>query len=248
MSEIKKYLERIRRILDEAEETQFEVMNRTAEVLAKAIKDKKSIFAFGTGHATIPAMELYYRTGGLVVINYIRAPGLALDVEPPTLTTDIERLSGYGKAIISASPIKSGDVLILHSVSGRNSVPVDAAIAAKKAGAFTICLSNIKTSSKVASRHESGKNLYQVCDLVIDNCGSYGDAEIELENFSQKVAPSSTTVGTAILNAIVAETVSLLLKEGIRPPVFISSNVPGGDEHNAAVMKEYQGQIHYNSK
>jgi uncharacterized phosphosugar-binding protein len=245
MSEIGTYLEQVRAILSEAEKTQGDALEEAARVLAKAIAEKRSIWAFGTGHAGIVAMELYYRTGGLAVINYLPAPGLVMDVMPPTLTTDMERLTGYGKAIIAAHPIKEGDVMILHSVSGRNSVPVDTAVYARKAGAYTICLTNLKTSRAVASRHESGKRLYEVCDLVIDNCGAYGDAEIAIAGFPEKIAPTSTAVGAALLNAVVARTVALLLETGITPPVFVSSNVPGGDEHNARIMREHGAQIHY---
>jgi uncharacterized phosphosugar-binding protein len=190
-------------------------------------------------------MELYYRTGGLAVINYLSAPGLVMDVMPPTLTTDMERLAGYGKTLIAVHPVKAGDVMILHSVSGRNAVPVDTALYAKEAGVYTICLTNLKTSSAVPSRHESGKRLYEVCDLVIDNCGSYGDAELEIQGFSGKIAPTSTAVGAALLNAVVARTVALILERGVTPPVFVSSNLPGGDEHNARIMRENGGQIHY---
>jgi uncharacterized phosphosugar-binding protein len=245
MGQIEAYLERVRAILCEAERTQAEVMEKAARVLAAAIAEKHSIWTFGTGHAGILAMELYYRTGGLAVINYLSAPGLVMDVMPPTLTTDMERLSGYGKALIAAHPLKAGDVMILHSVSGRNAVPIDAALSAKAAGLYTICLSNLKTSSAVPSRHESGKRLYEVCDLVIDNCGSYGDAELELPGFPEKIAPTSTAVGAALLNAVVARTVALILEMGLRPPVFVSSNVPGGDKHNARIMEEQGAQIHY---
>jgi uncharacterized phosphosugar-binding protein len=101
------------------------------------------------------------------------------------------------------------------------------------------------TSEKVSSRHGSGKRLYEVCDLVIDNCGGYGDAELELPGFPEKIAPTSTAVGAALLNAVVARTAALLLERGVTPPVFISANVPGGDEHNARIMREHGGQIHY---
>jgi uncharacterized phosphosugar-binding protein len=245
MSEIGTYLERVRAILREAETSQAGVMEQAARILAAAIAEEHSIWTFGTGHAGIIAMELYYRTGGLAVINYLPAPGLVMDVMPPTLTTDMERLAGYGKALVAAYPVKAGDVMLLHSVSGRNAVPVDAALYAKEAGAYTICLTNLKTSSSVPSRHESGKRLYEVCDLVIDNCGAYGDAELEIQGFSGKVAPTSTAVGAALLNAVVARTVALLVEKSIVPPVFVSSNVPGGDEHNAKIMREHGGQIHY---
>jgi uncharacterized phosphosugar-binding protein len=245
MKEIANYLGRVRAMLEEAEKSQAAVMEKAAETLAETIAGKHSIYAFGTGHAGILAMELYYRTGGLAVINYLPAPGLVMDVMPPTLTSEMERLPGYGRVIIETAGVKAGDLMILHSVSGRNSVTVDAAIYAKKAGACTICLTNMKTSSKVTSRHESGKKLYEVCDLVIDNCGSYGDAELELVGFPEKIAPTSTTVGAALLNAVAARTAALLLERGITPPVFMSANIPGGDEHNAKIMREHAGQIHY---
>ena len=245
MSEIGTYLERVRAILGEAEVSQAGVMEKAAGVMAAAIAENHSILTFGTGHAGILAMELYYRTGGLAVINYLPAPGLVMDVMPPTLTTGMERLAGYGKALVAAHPVKAGDVMILHSVSGRNAVPVDAALAAKEAGAYTVCLTNLTTSGSVPSRHESGKRLYEVCDLVIDNCGSYGDAELEIQGFPGKVAPTSTAVGAALLNAVVARTAALLLEKGVAPPVFVSSNIPGGDEHNAKIMREHGGQIHY---
>ncbi|MCL2056753.1 MAG: SIS domain-containing protein [Oscillospiraceae bacterium] len=246
MEIMKRYLSAVRDILQTVGETQLEAMEKAAGILARAISEKRSVFTFGTNHAGLLAQELFYRTGGLAVINFIRAPGLFLDVDPPTLTTDMERLPGYGKAIVDANPIGKGDVVLLHSVSGRNAVPIDVALHAREKGAVTICLCNMNTSAEVQSRHSSGKNLHEVCDLVIDNCGGYGDAVLEIGGFPERVAPSSTAVGAAILNAVVARTVELLLEKGITPPVFISSNVPGGDEHNEKIMAEYSGQIHYN--
>ena len=242
---ITQYLDAIKNILDAVAETQAEPMERAAQLLADAIKNRRSVFTFGSNHAGILAQELYYRTGGLAVVNYIRAPGVSLDVDPPTLTTDMERLPGYGRHIADANPIGEGDVVIVHSVSGRNSVPIDFAVRSKEKGASAICLCNMTTSSQVGSRHISGKNLFQVCDVVIDNCGHYGDGVLTLEGFPEKVAPSSTAVGAAILNAVIARAVELLLAGGVTPPVFISSNVPGGDAHNERIMREYSGQIHY---
>ena len=239
------YLEEIRKIIEKVENTQSEPMERAADMLCAAILGGHTVFAFGTNHAGLLAQELYYRTGGLAVVNYIRMPGLALDVEPPTLTTEIERMPDYGRAIVDAKPMREGDVLILHSVSGRNAVPIDAALRAREKGVHTLCLTNLATSSAVPARHTGGKNLYEVCDLVIDNCGHYGDAVLSVEGFPERVAPSSTAVGAAILNAVAARTVELLVQAGVTPPVFISSNVPGGDEHNQKIMQEYKDRIFY---
>jgi uncharacterized phosphosugar-binding protein len=52
-------------------------------------------------------------------------------------------------------------------------------------------------------------------------------------------------VGAAILNAMVAETISILVSDGITPPVFTSSNVEGGDAFNQKVLEEYRNNIKY---
>jgi uncharacterized phosphosugar-binding protein len=97
-------------------------------------------------HASILAQELFYRAGGLVPVNPILAPGLTTDVRPMTLTTRLERLPGLGKGIIAETPIQPGDVLIVHSVSGRNAVSVEAAQAGREKGAFIIAVTSLAYS------------------------------------------------------------------------------------------------------
>ena len=36
-----------------------------------------------------------------------------------------------------------------------------------------------------------------------------------------------------------------LVEGGIVPPVFMSANLDGGDEHNARIFKEYKDNIFY---
>ena len=50
----------------------------------------------------------------------------------------------------------------------------------------------------------------EVADVVIDNGGVVGDAAIDIEGFEVRVAPTSTLVGAAILNAMTAEAVERL--------------------------------------
>ena len=241
----KTYLSRVMAILQEVEKTQGPAIKDTAAAFTKAIREHKCIYAFGCNHANLLAKELVYRSGGLVVVNLIAAPGLDLDVRPFTLTTEIERLPDYGAILVRAAGIKAGDVFLIHSVSGRNSVTVDAAMEAKKQGATVICLTNVAYSKSVASRHSSGKRLFEVSDIVLDNCGDIGDAAVDVPQLGQKVAATSTAVGAAILNAVVAEVVGNLIEAGITPPVFLSSNLEGGDAHNEKVLAEYSELIKY---
>ena len=245
MSAIHAYYQRINDILAETLASEETSMEKAAAALADACEEKRSIFAFGCNHAGLLAFELFYRTGGLTTINPVRIPGLMTDVTPITMSSEIERLEGYGRVILNALPAKLGDVIIIHSVSGRNAVTIDMAQAAREKGLFVIVLTNMNTSTKVTSRHSEGKKLYDFADILLDNHGDYGDAAVLLEGFPQKVAPSSTVVGSAMLNAIVARTCEILIQRGIDPPVFMSGNVDGGDAYNKRVIAERSDNIFY---
>ena len=99
--------------------------------------------------------------------------------------------------------------------------------------------------SSVSPRSSTGYRLFEVADLVIDNGAPRGDAIVQLEGFPQPVAPVSTVLGAALVNAVVAEACAILLERGISPPVFMSANLDGGDAHNAKLMERYRGRVLY---
>lgn len=245
MNTIKQYLDEIEAILARVRSTQMEAMEHAAAMLAEATISGHNLFAFGCNHAGLLALELYYRTGGMVNINPIQGPGLHLEITPATMTSQMERLPGYGRLLIENAPVAAGDVVIIHSVSGRNTVTVDAALCAKEKGAAVIALTNLATSKAVASRHESGKCLYEIADVVIDNCGCVGDAALSLPGVPTCVGPTSTAIGAAILNAVAAQAVALVSQAGQDAPVFVSANIDGGDEHNGKVLDAYKDHIFY---
>ncbi|MBS5936911.1 SIS domain-containing protein [Clostridium sp.] len=241
-----KYFNRIREILNEVEHKEDNSMGKAVDILVNTILNKKSIFVFGASHAGIITEELYYRAGGLVLINPIFAKSLMLDTSPITMTSNMERLVGYGETICKNVPMKEGDILIVHSVSGRNPVSIEIALEAKRRKVSVICITNLEYSKTVTSRHPCGKNLYEVCDIVIDNHGDIGDACVELDGLDQKVSPSSTVIAATIMNSIIAEVTQKLIDKGIsKPPIFYSANIDGGDELNRNIYNEYKEAIHY---
>ncbi len=231
--------------LDRAFSVNEKALMAGARLLADANLEGHNIFAFGCSHAMLPMLELYYRTGGMATINPVRAPGLYLDIDPATMTSQMERIPGYGKVIIDAQPLGAGDVLIVHSVSGRNPVPIDAALCAKEKGAKIIVLTGMEMTNAVTSRHPDGLKLYDTADVLLDNAGCVGDAAIEIEGVPERVAPTSTAVACALLNAMMAQAVDMIVKAGGIPPVFVSANLDGGDEHNKEMMKKYGEHIFY---
>ncbi|MCL2814986.1 MAG: hypothetical protein FWD23_10335, partial [Oscillospiraceae bacterium] len=68
---------------------------------------------------------------------------------------------------------------------------------------------------------------------------------LEIEGFEQKTSPTSTIAGAAVINAVTAEAAGIFLETGQIPPVFMSANLDGGDEKNAALMRKYKNKIKY---
>jgi uncharacterized phosphosugar-binding protein len=243
------YIDRILEIIKIVQIEEKDNMEKCVELLTKTILDKKSIYVFGASHAGILSEELYYRAGGLMVINPIFGRELMLDTSPITLTTKMERCVGYGTILASKVDFQPEDVLIIHSVSGRNPASIEVAITAKDKGVKIIGLTNLKYSKSVSSRHTSGKNLYEFCDIVLDNHGDIGDACVQLKGLNQKVSATSSVIGATILNSIVAAIAQNLITKGIKtPPIFYSANMDGGDELNGKLYEEYKDSIHYSYK
>ncbi|MCC5895654.1 MAG: SIS domain-containing protein [Alkalibacterium sp.] len=240
------YFVEIKKLLDIVEVKEKETIREAVDSLVAAVENKRSIFAFGASHAGILTQELFYRAGGLMTVNPIFGESVLLDVEPVTHTSQMERLEGYGTLLAEKTPFKKGDVLIVHSVSGRNPVTIELALEAQKMGVTTIGITNLTYSKTVESRHSSGKNLYAYSDIVIDNHGHVGDSMCEIKGLDMRVGPSSTVIGATIVNTLVVETVKTLRANGLeKPPIFYSANLDGGDELNKELIKEYKDSIHY---
>ncbi|MBQ7500682.1 MAG: SIS domain-containing protein [Clostridia bacterium] len=239
------YIENVKACIDRAWETQRDKIALASDLIVSATKKKNNIYFFGCSHAGIIAEEVFYRSGGMVTINPIMFPGFMLNTRPVTMTSKLERLPGLGKIIFDENKLVKGDILFIHSVSGRNAVPVELAEEAAAAGVQTVAITNLEYSKSVISRATSGRNLWEVCDIVIDNCGCAGDASVSLDGLPEKIGPTSTAVGAALVNALIIEAVEKLIAKGVVPPVFMSANIDGGTEHNAKILEEYKDNIFY---
>ena len=226
-------------------ETQTDALNRAAELLTEVVVAGGRLFSFGASHSFMLTEELVYRTGGLMLINPIYPQGMNLSVRPVTLTSQLERLPDLGRVLLEASPAQPGDALLIASTSGRNAVTIDMAQAACERGVRTVAITSLAYASGVPSRHPSGKHLHELCDLVIDNCAPLGDCAVEIPGLPQKTGPLSTVLGCAAVNAVAAQVIRNLADRGLTPPVFLSANLPGGDEHNRQLLEENRERIFY---
>ena len=238
----KEYLRNIQHLLERLENTQEQVIEQIAAVCAESIFNGGLLYFFGTGHSHMICEEPFYRAGGLASIYPILESDLMLH-EGASKSSSYERIEGLGNVVISHTPIGKGDVLFLASNSGRNCAVIDAALEAKKRGAVTVAITSMNHTTSVTSRHSNGLNLYQVCDYVLDNGGVVGDASVELEGLEQKIAPTSSVMDITLVNLVLVNTVELLLRMGMTPPVFTSANTDQGDSANKSILETYKPRI-----
>ena len=202
-----------------------------ADLLTETIASGHVVHAFGSGHSHMLAEELFYRAGGLVRVRPILFEGLMLHGSA-SLSTSLERMPGLAAALFADHPMAPGDVLIVASNSGSNAVTTELAALARDHGVRTIAITSLRHATSSSARVSDGPRLHELADVVIDNGGAVGDAAVEVEGLATRVGPTSTVVGAAILDALVAEVVERLVARGVVPEVYASSNVAGGDAVN----------------
>ena len=189
------------------------------------------------------SLEMFYRAGGLVPVNPMLQASVAMYTG--TITSEYERLENIGDKIFDKSGMTSKDTLIIVSHSGRNSMPIDLAIAAKKAGVKIITIVSKNFMEGITSRHKSGKFVKDFADVIIDNHCMLGDATIQIDGMKSKVAGTSSILSISILESLVAETVKKCVDNGYYPPVWVSGNVDEGDKMNRENYLKYRNRVCY---
>jgi uncharacterized phosphosugar-binding protein len=236
------YKSKVFELIDKVYSEELKDILDASKIMADCVKKNNLIYAFGAGHSMALALEIFYRAGGLPQIY----PMLDLSVSAyngATKSTSIEKLHGYARVLIDYYGVKEGSVLIVVSNSGNRVLPVEAAVEAGSRGAKVIAVTSKEYSKSLPAENPYGKKLYEVADITIDNKMPPGDAVVDVEGLPVKVAPVSTIVNSFIMQSLVIATVDELIKSGVRPMIWMSAHLPGGEEANKRIMAEYFGRI-----
>lgn len=216
---------------------QRSLIEKAAELLFEAEKQHHKIYTFGTGHSHMIGQDLYARAGGYAKIYPICEIEMTLATHP-TKSTTLERTSAYADVLDTLYSIEEGDVLLVTSNSGRNSLLIEYVLRAKKKGAKIIAITSLTHSKTIASRHESGLRLFELADVVLDNYAPYGDATTSIKD-DVRMGPVSTITGCFLAQSVVGRFVELLMEHGMDAPVFVSSNTDGADKRNKELFDKY---------
>ncbi|KJL30936.1 MULTISPECIES: sugar isomerase domain-containing protein [Microbacterium] len=219
-------------------------LDAAIDLLVTALRDGGVIQAFGTGHSEAFAMEIAGRAGGLIPTNRIALRDIVLHGERPAdvLTGSLEREPWVVDELMAVSPVTENDVFVIASNSGVNGSIVGVALWAKEHGHKVIAVTSLEHTARVEPKHPSGKRLSEIADVVIDNLAPYGDSTLQVTETISAGAISSITAAfiAQLLTLGVART---LAEAGEVPPMYISANIPGGDEHNAALEARYLDRL-----
>jgi uncharacterized phosphosugar-binding protein len=222
-----------------------ESIDAAVKLVADSLEAGGVVQAFGTGHSEAFAMEIAGRAGGLIATNRLALRTLVLrgDRKVSDLGgAEFERDPNVGENLLALFDVQAADIFIIASNSGVNGSILGVALAAKARGHKVIAVTSLDHTNRVTPKHPSGKRLSEVADVVIDNLAPFGDSTMQLEDGTGIGAVSSITA------AFIAQRITIGVAETMRlrgktPPVYISANIPGGDEHNRALEDLYGDRI-----
>lgn len=232
------YVNTINEILKDVEANNRDNIRIAAEKVAQTIMNDKIIHTFGTGHSHMIGIEMFARAGGLGNVDAMLDPDV-LTSNGTARSGSIERLSGVSDIVYDNYKIEKGDIMLIVSNSGRNAMPIEMAMRCKKEGIYTICITSLKQSQNMKSRHASGKRLFELCDLVLDNCAPSGDGCLNIDGYVTGAV--STIAGCFLVNTISTEAIKICTSKGFRPYIYQSQNVDGAD--NEAIVVHYRDRI-----
>ncbi|MGP3957117.1 sugar isomerase domain-containing protein [Nonomuraea sp. 3N208] len=238
------YVSKVLDLAGQVAESQAEPVKQAAALIVASIRAGGVVNAFGSGHSEAIAMEIAGRAGGLVPSNRLTPRDLVLygGRPPSVLTPELERDPAIAHEIYALAPVAPQDVFVLISSSGVNGAVVELATIVKDRGHPLIALTSVKHSSRMTSRHPSGGKLLDLADVVLDNGAPYGDAILDLPGGGSYGAVSTIT-SALLAQMVVTEAVDELVAMGETPPIYLSANVTGGDEHNRSLESRYAGRI-----
>ena len=241
------FYEEMLKVVDVLEGKEMDNIRKASEVCAETIAQGGVVHVFGSGHSVGFGMELAGRPGSLVPFHTIVTSDFVLHgkvslAEFKDPDNIFERRADIADRLYDLYDIRPQDSFIIISNSGINGVVIDFAIKAKQEGHKVIVATSWQHTSAEASRHPSGKKLYEMGDVVIDNCGPQGDALIETGKI-EKICSISSITGAFIAQSITTETCRLLSERGVELPLLLSEDSEENRRHNAELRQKYVGRI-----
>ena len=227
------YLSKITGLLAQIEADEADVMARASDLVADVICRDGVVHVFGCGHSHLPALDTFYRAGGLACVSPVLDEDLMLH-DGAAKSSRMEKMSGIAAEAFRRHSVRPDDVMVVISASGKNAAPVEMLRAAKAAGVSTVAISS-------SAYRAHGAVLLDEADIPIDCKVPHGDAVIDVGEM--KMGGLSTYASLFILNSVLIDGAKKALARGVEPPIYTSGNVEGGTAKNIALEERYFGRV-----
>jgi predicted NBD/HSP70 family sugar kinase/uncharacterized phosphosugar-binding protein len=229
------WIRRAGEVLDAIARTQSEAIEAASRLCAKSIAAGGVVHTFGTGHSRIPVEEMFPRYGSYPGFHPIVELSMTFHTQVVGANGQrqamfIERVEGLAEQILANFRLRPTDTMMVFSAGGRNAVPIEVAIEARKAGLPVIVVTSLAESLAGPPRHSSGTRLADHADVVIDLCTPAGDALCEVDGLDVPVGPGTSLAAIAVVNEIKVRVAALLAADGMVPPVLTSAALVGVEE------------------
>ena len=189
------YLGAVRLAIEAIEGTQLPGIRQAASHFAKTILAGRLVHVFGTGHSRMAVEEMFPRYGSFPGFHPIVE--LSMSYHNPVVGANgqrqamfLENVQGFGPVLWRNFAVTRDDALLAISSSGCNAVTIDVALEARSLGMFVVALTSLANAEASTSRHESGKKLPEVAELVLDQKAPPGDSVAWIPGLETPVAPS----------------------------------------------------------
>lgn len=236
------YLDATLALVNGIADTQRDAILRAARVCADTILKDRLVHLFGAGHSRIPVEEVFPRYGSFPGFHPMVELSMTfhhnvVGANGQRQAMFIENVSGLAEKILRNFRLSSDDTMVVFSVGGTNVVPIEIALEARKAGLTTIAVTSLASNATGRTAQSDGKNLADVCDIVIDNGVPAGDAVVWVDGIETPVSPVSTIGACFVANALKAQIAQLLTDAG-QPPLVLTSPVHVGSERSRDLFEK----------
>jgi uncharacterized phosphosugar-binding protein len=225
------YLDAFGTVLARARAANVEALPAAARLVTDVVARDGIVYVFGSGHSQLVALDLNNRAGSIAPLQVIFDPMWGVS----------EMIEGYGPTLLSEVTFTPADCLFVISNSGNNAAQIEVAMAARAAGTPVVTVTAVEISRASKPRHSSGKRLFELGDIVLDNGGVGADVAIRVGIVG--VGATSTLVAAALLHEVIVEAVFALAARGIELPVYRANSEEGGRENNARLRERYRGRL-----
>lgn len=234
-----RYNEAVDNLIAKVRTTQRENIVKAGEMIAECVANGGNVYLSPICHMI--EYDIIGRGGGPFFYKHF---SWKMDVEKNGRKRDRSEIDqetwGMAEYALKQSDMKEGDILMVSSVSGRTKHVNDLAYEAKKMGIKVIAFTSMEYTMSVESVHPSGKRLYEMVDLAMDNCAPAAEAMIEVPGIEARFAAASGIACDILLWSMTSVAVEKLQEKGITPGIYKSANFPGGPEYNKKLEENYE--------